>query len=249
MRSANVTSACMMVRHLVLAAMIGTGCSGAKVTTESSNDLPRYNIKSIALVPFTTLSAPQVRDQRDPHISMPESVRRFDEISSAIPPSVGLPPKQTVTVPAYAAEKLTQLFWRRLQSREDVQVLPLGQSAKAYSTEGGLAGMRPENTAATVAKKLKADAALIGQVSVFQERVGGRFGADPAASVGFKVTAVAADGRVLWVGNFYERQRPLNEDVIGFVQRFGMFVTAAELAEYGVDEVLKEFPFGTGGEK
>ena len=176
MRSANVISRGMMVRHLVLAAMIGTGCSGVKVTTESSIDLPRYNIKSIALVPFTALATPQVRDQSDPHITVPDSVRRFDELSSAIPPNVGPPPRQTVTVPAYAAEKLTQLFWRRLQSREGVQVLPLGHSAKAYSTEGGLAGMRPEIAAATMAQKLAADAALIGLVSVFQERVGGRFG-------------------------------------------------------------------------
>ena len=59
--------------------------------------------------------------------------------------------------------------------------------------------------------------------------------------------AVAADGQVLWVGNYYERQRPMSEDFIGFLQRSGMFVTAEELAEYGVDEMLKVFPFGEGG--
>jgi hypothetical protein len=84
----------------------------------------------------------------------------------------------------------------------------------------------------------------MGYVSMYQERVGSRLGANPAASVGFEVKVVAADGQVLWVGNYYERQRPLTEDVIGFVQRLGMFVTAEELAEYGVDELMKEFPFG-----
>jgi hypothetical protein len=46
------------------------------------------------------------------------------------------------------------------------------------------------------------------------------------------------------VGNYYERQRPMIEDMMGFVQRWGMFVTAEELATYGVDHLLLEFPFG-----
>jgi hypothetical protein len=35
----------------------------------------------------------------------------------------------------------------------------------------------------------------------------------------------------------------MNEDLFGFLQRWA-FVTAEELAEYGVDEVLRDFPFG-----
>jgi hypothetical protein len=101
--------------------------------------------------------------------------------------------------------------------------------------------------AANLAKRLNADATLVGQVLVFQERVGSRMGASPAAAVGFEVKVVAADGQVLWAGNYYERQRPMTE-LYGFIHRWA-FVTAEELAEYGVDEVLKEFPFGAGGEK
>ena len=39
------------------------------------------------------------------------------------------------------------------------------------------------------------------------------------------------------------------EDMMGFVQRWGMFVTAEELATYGVEHMLLEFPFGTVGER
>ena len=80
---------------------------------------------------------------------------------------------------------------------------------------------------------------------MYQERVGGRFGASPPATVGFEVQVVAADGQVLWEGNYYEKQRPMTEDLMGFIQRHGMFVTAEELAIYGVDHMLLEFPFGT----
>ena len=204
----------------------------------------------MALVPFTSITTPQVRDQGSPFFWTPQSVRGSD-MSYSIPSNVEPPPKQTkltVIVPGYAPEKVTQLFWKRLQSREGVHVLPPSDATRALSTDENLAKVTPETAAATVAKRLKADAALIGLVSVFQERVGGRFGASPPASVGFEVRAVAADGQVLWVGNYYERQRPMSEDVLGFLQRWGMFVTAEELARFGVDEVLKEFPFGAGGE-
>ena len=227
--------------------LVTAGCTGSKVTTISSDELSRYTIRSIALVPFTSIATPQVRDQGDPYFSIPQSVRRSD-IYLAIPSDVEPPLKQTVSVPGYAAEKVTQLFWKRLQSREGVQVLSLGDSTKALSANGELAKATPETAAAMVAKRLKADAVLIGLVSVFQERVGSRFGASPPASVGFEVKAVAADGQVLWVGNYYERQRPMTEDFIGFLQRWA-FVTAEELAQYGVDEVLKEFPFGVGAKK
>lgn len=223
------------------------GCSGWKVTTESSDQLPRYTIRSIALVPFTAIVTPQVRDQGNLYLSTPQSIHQSG-MSLAIPSEVEPPPRQAASIPDHAAERITQLFWKRLQEREGMQILPLGDSAKAAAAEGTFS-TKPEAAAASVAKKLKADAALMGYVSMYQERVGSRLGANPAASVGFEVKVVAADGRVLWVGRYYERQRPLTEDFVGFVKRYGMFVTAEELAEYGVDEILKLFPFGLGSEK
>lgn len=230
------------------AVLAGAGCSGSKVTTKASNELPRYQVKTMALVPFTTIATPQVRDQGDPFMSTPQSVRRSD-ISVGVPSSVEPPPRQTVIVPAAAAEKVTQLFWSRLRHRTGVVVASPGDTRKAAASLGeDPLKTTPEIVAAAVAKKLKQDAALIGQVLVYQERVGSRLGANPPASVGFEVKVVAADGQVLWVGNYYERQRPMTEDFMGFIHRWA-FVTADELAEYGVDEVLKEFPIGSGGEK
>ena len=237
-----------VLAYIGLMALIGAGCSGSKVTTKSSNELPRYQIRTIALVPFATMATPQARDQEDPFMSTPQSVRRSD-ISVGVQSNVEPPPRQTVTVPGSAAERITQLFWTRLRNRPGVAVSSPGDSGKAVASLGGdPARSTPEAMAVAVAKRLKNDAALIGQVLVYQERVGSRLGASPPASVGFEVKVVAADGQVLWVGNYYERQRPMTEDFLGFIQRWA-FVTAEELAQYGIDEVLKEFPFGTGGEK
>jgi hypothetical protein len=227
--------------------LAGPGCSGAKVTTKSSNELPRYQIRTLALVPFTSLKTPQMHDQRDSYFSTPEGARGSD-ISIAVPPDAEVPSRQTATVPGYAEDKVTQLFWRRLQAKEGLRVLPPGDAAKVATTAAEATKSTSEMAAANLAKRLKVDAALVGRVLVFQERVGSRMGASPAAAVGFEVKVVAADGQVLWAGNYYERQRPMTEDFMGFIHRWA-FVTADELAQYGVDEVLKEFPFGAGGEK
>ena len=241
MRKLNVLLAMGLVGAVHLAA---GGCSGDKVTVKSSAEIAQYKIQSMALVPFTSMTTPQVQDKSDSFTTAPQSVRRSD-MSIDVPSNVEPPLRQTVAVPGYAAEKVTQLFWSRLKMREGLAVVSPSDSLKAA---GGMdsAKMTPEMTGAGLAKRMKVDAALIGQVLVFQERVGSRMGASPPAAVGFEVKAVAADGQVLWVGNYYERQRPMTEDFMGFIRRWS-FVTAEELARYGIDEVMKEFPFGTIG--
>jgi hypothetical protein len=229
-----------------LAVLAVAGCSGSKVTTKVSAELPRYQIRTIALVPLTTLTTPQVREARDlsrPLFSAPEGARRSD-ITIAVPPDKEQPARQTVKVPIDAGATVTQLLWSRLSTRQGVTVLAPSESVKALTSKATPQSPAGQSPAVTVAQQLKADASLIGQVLVYQERVGGRFGANPPATVGFEVKVVAADGQVLWVGNYYERQRPMIEDMMGFVERWGMFVTAEELATYGVDHLLLEFPFG-----
>jgi hypothetical protein len=230
---------------VALVALIGVGCTGPKVTTKSSAELPRYTVQSMALVPFTAIATPQVRDQSDLALSPPQSIGQSD-MSAPMPSNVEPSLRQTMTVPPHASEQITQLFWHRLQRRTDLHVMSGAEAAKRLTAES--LQDTPEAMGAAIAKRLKVDAAIIGEVSVYQERVGSRLGANPPASVGFVVKVVAADGQVLWVGNYYERQRPMNEDILGFVQRWGAFVTADELARYGVESVLKKFPFGGRGE-
>jgi hypothetical protein len=239
----------LMPHALTLAVLVllVVGCSGSKVTTKSSVELPRYQIHTIALVPFTTLATPQARDVADRTFSVPPDVLRSD-IERAVPLNIERSLSQTVTVPTGAGDIVTQLLWNRLRAWQGVIVLSPDEVAKMFGSSSPSQPSAGQSSAMMVAKQLKADASLIGQVLVYQERVGGRFGASPPATVGFEAKVVAADGQVLWEGNYYEKQRPMNEDVMGFIQRRGMFVTAEELAAYGVEHMLHEFPFGTVGE-
>jgi hypothetical protein len=232
-----------------LAVLATAGCSGPKVTTKSSAELPRYQIRTIALVQLTTLATPQVRDVADQTLSAPSGARRSD-MAIAVSPNTEQLLRQTVTVPASAGATVTQLLWSRLRTRQGVTVVLVpSEAAKALASPATPQSPAGQSPAVTVAKQLKVDASLIGQVSVYQERVGGRFGANPPATVGFEAKVVAADGQVLWEGNYYEKQRPMTEDFMGFIQRHGVFVTAEELAIYGVEHMLLEFPFGTVEER
>lgn len=226
---------------------IAGGCSGSKVSTKTSPELSHYKIRSMVLMPFTSIATPQLPDQGDFFFSTPSSIRRSD-ISIAVPSPVEPHAKQTMMMPGYAEEKMTELFWGHLQGRKGIRVISPGEAVRAFSADGELANVGPETAAAVVAKRLKVDAALIGVVLVYQERVGSRLGASPPATVGFDTKVVAADGQVLWASGYYERQHHMGEDLIGFFRGWG-FLTAGELAEYGVKEVLKDFPFGVGEDK
>lgn len=230
-----------------VALISGAACSGAKVTTQKSSSLPRYQVRTLVLLPFETLSTPQIRDEGNQYMSTPRGARASD-ISVGVPSNVEPQLHQTVVVPAYAADKVTQLFWVRLRNLKRVTVLSPSQSSTSKVSahpSGDLPRVSPEQAAAEVAKKAGADAALLGQVSVYQERVGSRLGANPPASVGFELKAVATDGHVLWVGNYYERQKPMTEDFSGFIHHGWGFVTVDELSRYGVEELIKVFPFGS----
>ncbi len=190
-----------------------------------------------------------MRDVVDQSFSAPEGARRSD-VTIAVPPDTEQHLRQTVTVPAGAGATVTQLLWSRLTDElQGVTVLAPSEAVKVLASPATAQPPVGQSPAVTVAKQLKADASLIGQVMVYQERVGGRFGANPPATVGFEAKVVAADGQVLWEGNYYEKQRPMTEDFMGFIQRNGVFVTAEELATYGVEHMLLEFPFGTEGER
>lgn len=220
------------------------GCSGTKVTTKTAPQIEQYRIEKIAVVPFETSSTPQALDLNGPALSVPAGAKRSD-ISVSVPPTTEMPPRFAQGVPPSAAAKVTDLVWSKLKNKSGIEVIPPDQVTR---TAGEL--IRVKNTESLealgqrVATRLGADAALIGTVLVYQERVGSRLGASPPATVGFEMKLIGHDGAVLWEGNYYERQRPMSEDLWGFIQRYGAFVTADELAAYGSEQLAQEFPFG-----
>ena len=97
--------------------------------------------------------------------------------------------------------------------------------------------------------ELKADAVLTGHVYCFRERVGYPLSVEKPASVAFGIYLVrTSDGYILWRGIFDRTQQSLFENLLqasSFFKGGGKWVTAEELAEIGIDELLKTFPVKT----
>ena len=221
-----------------------TGCSGAKVTTKVSLELPKYRVQRVAVLPFDTLATPQATQSTAAGFQVPQGAKGSN-ISISPRPTHELPARSNVAVPPSAAEKVTQVFWNRLRSRAGLDVLSPEESGRMVrELERTNADTALERIASKVAARLSVDAVVIGRVLVYQERVGSRMGADPPSAVGFEVRLVAADGALLWEGNYFERQQPVTADLAGFFVHGLGFVTADELVHYGADELAKAFPFG-----
>ena len=228
---------------LVMACAAIAACAPAKITTTVSPALEQYQVRSIVMMPFDRLMTPQILDSPESQFSVPRGARRSD-IQVPPAPSGGHLDRETSTVPSVVPEKIGDMVYRNLVKRGGLQVRPQEEAAAAIRATGsGAPDTLPQQTAKDVIRNTRSDAALLGRVLVYRERDGSRWGANPAI-VGFEIKLVGSDGIILWTANYYEKQRPLIEDFTGFWQHGGGFVTADELAEYGADRIVRQFPFG-----
>ena len=131
------------------------------------------------------------------------------------------------------------------RGRSGVRILPRYQVAEAFLKQSaGDPSLKWHEKVQKLGKSLGADAVLIGLVRVYRERKGTKIAATPAV-VGFETNLIdSASGKVLWAGAYYDEQKPLNQDLMGFLERKGMYVTAEELAKFGVEKMMKKFPVG-----
>jgi hypothetical protein len=212
------------------------------VTVDTSPDIPKYRIEKVVVVPFEAAAVPQLLPS-SPQFFVPPGAKRSD-ITPGVPPSPEQLNPVTTTVPGEAAEKVTRIFYEKLHARLiGIHVLSPDEARRVMSVVSKeQPDQHPQEMARSVAIKLSANAAVYGQVLVYRDREGSKWGGEPA-TVGIQVKLLAADGNTLWVANYYEKQQPMNQDLVGFIQHGGVFVTAEELAEYGVDRLIKKFPF------
>lgn len=95
-------------------------------------------------------------------------------------------------------------------------------------------------------KQAGADAVLIGHIFRFQERQGNRASVVSPASVAFDLHLIdVSSGNIIWTANFDQTQRPLSDNLLelgSFIKRGASWVTAEELAQGGLETVLRRFP-------
>jgi hypothetical protein len=128
------------------------------------------------------------------------------------------------------------------------------QAIPAKQVQAAIAGMVSEEkdllsdrqVLVETGRRLSADFILAGYLYRFRQRVGNQLGVERPASVAFDVVMIhVADGRIVWTGHMDEKQEPLSEDLFKlgkFIQRKGKWVTADEMAELGMEDMLQSCP-------
>jgi hypothetical protein len=203
------------------------GCQTRASVTEPSSDPIRF--KKVLVLPFNnvTLMSDSTADVRCP---------------------VGGRVFMTGEVRAGAADYLTNKTIDLLKHHTDYQIV-------LYQfRSGSLKALFSGNQTTTAAKQQLADkgrendtdVVLVGFVYRFRERIGKRYGAETPASVAFDMHLIrVADGRDIWTGHFNETQKSLGDNLFrlgSFISRGGRWLTAEELADSGLEEIIRKFP-------
>jgi hypothetical protein len=105
----------------------------------------------------------------------------------------------------------------------------------------------PVDLTQRLGKALSANAMILGTVWRYRDRSGGARAVESPASVAFGIHLVDVEtGGILWSQVFAETQRSLSENILRaptFFARGAKWLTADELARFGMEEIFKAFPF------
>ncbi len=234
-----------LVKWLIGWCCVGLGCVPSKVQVQSAPQFDPSHISSVAVLPFQAIQTPQwgsgptrggIRD--------PESTPTQFRLPGADQVDMRESRKDLYVVPETAAHRITTKVVSALVSRSALRVIGPSETSAMVDEKNGEPEPSLKAMVREVGTRLKVDGVLTGLVRTYREREGSKLGAKPAA-VGFVVYLVRpSDGTVLWTGEFFEEQKPLTQDVFGFFEKGGGFITADELAELGVQKVMKAFPVG-----
>jgi hypothetical protein len=220
------------IRFAIFAALcillpILTGCaSSTPVRTAQTGKAPAV-LNKIAVVAFEKLTS--------------------DDASRVARCPVGGTVYNTCALPQNAEALVQEYFLERLEKSGKFAIIPPYQSDFVYRK------VKSDNANASVTQQLQmagnaldVDGIVIGYMSCFRERVGYAYSVERPASVTFGIYMIrVSDGEMVW-GSIYDKtQQSFSENVLQastFFSRGLKWVTAAELAEDGVEEVLKTFP-------
>lgn len=238
-------------RWLSVTLLLLWGCGACAPETVSIKSHPLFvpqAINKIAIAPFRVAKSERgislaFRTPPPTGLEHPQIHQALGSVSGSSVTGRSRPVQ--ISVPDAVPDMVRHMVYSQLKLKPRIQVIPPETVGQILDSQEGSARAqdRPE-MARILGQRLAVDAVLEGVIRVYREREGTKFAAHPAA-VGFEIRLIGArDGKVLWVGDFFEEQKPLTHDFKGFLERGGTFVTAEELARTGVVRVLESLPLG-----
>jgi hypothetical protein len=141
---------------------------------------------------------------------------------------------------------MDQILWRALEKIGHFSLIERSQAAHVYNPlNQSLPTVRQALLEA--GRRLEVDAVVVGFVYRFAQRDGEVFGVEAPASAAFDVTLLrVSDDRIMWRNSFDHTQTALTDNLLEMGQflEFGLrWLTVEEFAQYGMDELLRNFPW------
>jgi hypothetical protein len=146
-----------------------------------------------------------------------------------------------------ADSTLTRYVYELAYARFSERILPQDTVMATYSA---IPTDSEKDTPMTLARKvgqsIGANYMLFGTVWRYRDRSGSSASSKTAASVAFDLYLVdVRRGETVWMANFDETQRSLSDniwDAETFFSRGAKWLSANELARFGVEEIMKQMP-------
>ncbi len=147
-------------------------------------------------------------------------------------------------VPPGAPLILTKELYARTETLGVFNVFPLEKLNDYWSPRGSEENL--PSSAIQLGKELKADFVMVAVVFRFEERIGSSIGVEKPASVSFELHLFRLrDDKRVWNASFDETQKPLSDDLLqvgSFFKRKAKWLSAAELAYWGMEGAFKKLP-------
>ena len=204
--------------------------------------------RSLLLLTFVLSMGSELRAEVKPGLAiLPFLIERGEEPGRGVVCSICKGVHRTGEIVPGSQHTLTRELYGRMEALQTFQVLPLEKMEAALSSwDKKKLEEKPLSSSIRLGKELMVDYAMIGILFRFEERIGSSLGVERPASVVFDLHLFRLrDGVKVWDGNMDETQRPLSENLFqvgSFVRRKAKWLTAEELAEVGMEEMLKKLP-------
>jgi hypothetical protein len=211
----------------MMVCFFGAGCThGAKTMPMAPDATP---IKSVLVLPFKNMAAVYGSNMT---IRCPLDGKVY----------------MTGTVADAAQGALTRHLIMLIDKRCACRMIPPSNALGIISklTHPSQTALSEKNMFVKTGRILGADAVIKGHIYRFEERLGGNYSVATPAAVTFDLHIIqVSSGRILWSGKFNETQKSLDKNLLNlkrFVKRKGQWVTAGEMAETGLEELVGKVP-------
>lgn len=141
---------------------------------------------------------------------------------------------------------ITRQYQHQLRKTMGYKVIPADQIQDIFEKSPPNPQETLRETAKEFGRQTMASHVLTGTVWRYENRIGSSMAMEQPASVGFTAVLVRTrDGLVVWSKSFEKTQTSLSENLLDapmFIKKGMHWLSAEELASFGVEETLRTFP-------